>query len=88
MTDLSKTLSEIPAYSHFVSSDTVDAPMRAQWHAVYWPPQTSETDAVAFAWCDSHVWHAWTATRSHILFENQDDAIMFALQFGVTDATK
>lgn len=49
------------------------------WHKVYWPPLGD--DFVAYDYGDAHFRHAWTVCEHYAYFENQDEAVQFALLF-------
>lgn len=50
------------------------------WHTVYYPPLG--LDRVAWEYCDRELTHAWSMGGDHWYFENESEAVQFALVFG------
>lgn len=47
------------------------------WPAIYFPQ--SQIRAAIYDWCEEHCQHHWTMDLHNLLFEHEDDAILFKL---------
>lgn len=71
----------VPDSTTFVMNATLDMSyVQRTWYEVHWPPQGD--DFVAYDYGDANFHHAWTVSEHYAYFENQDEAVQFALMFG------
>lgn len=72
----------VPHHSSYVCIDALDPELLAGWHQVKWPSQSYAKYSIAYEYADTHFTHAWTVDEHAAYFENENEAVQFALMFG------
>lgn len=72
----------VPEDSTYVSWSNLDHDVVSTWHAVYWPPRQDQDDFVVYEYCDTNFRHAWAVNVDFAHFEDENEAVQFALLFG------
>lgn len=75
------TCSKFVFFSEVTSKYQVQSPTQLGWHKVYWPPQSQQKDEEVYDWCDRHMQHAWCVDTNYAFFQDQAEAVQFALLF-------